>query len=411
MHFILKKIIFRLFLLSLFLALTMVNFAMEDTSKTLSLSNDNYYADLLPESAEAQKISGDIESCGNPKTAVGAGDKVYFVWDGIRNGKKRVFFREFSNGEFSKTVMFESDKDAADSEPDIAADAIGNPHIVWVGAKNNVQAIYYAHMSEGKWTFCNSIYETPGVNIESPAIGIGESVDDVYLSWQAGKGINYHIFAAVKNESKNFDTTMLSSDSFDHYNLYPQIFTKPYVSIFWYESIESEFILSGARYDKEQKTWLDADFDRFDKIACNRLPIIMMSQRARLAGIWYDSINNLDKIFLGLQDFNSGAGIPIDANSLLNESQPYGIITENDFALITFIDTNDSQVYFSAGKIELSAVKFITSPIKVSILYPGFYTHPRLASMKDKIILIWSSNQRDGGDGGIYFKIIELSNV
>jgi len=390
-----------------------INLAQSQTTDTINLPFSKNKTDGFFEIGSAIKINEESIACSHPRIAASSDDIVFFVWDGLLNNKRKIFFREFSNDRFKEPIVLETDLNSESSEPDITVDSKGNPHIVWVSEKDNLYSINYAFRLDDNWIYFPTVYQSNGLNLEVPVIGVANSSPEVFLAWQEGKGIDYHILAAVKNEQGKFLIYNLSEDSSDHYNLYPQIFTTPTPSVIWYESIESEFVLMGVRFDYETKLWESLELDGLTKIASNRLPIITISSSSRIAGLWYDSLDKLDKILLGLQYFNDGMGVQIDQNSIGNESQPFGIFRGNDFIFITFLESNleENQVFFTIARVEKSGAKFLDSPIQVTENGPGYYSSPRIAIGESKIFIVWSSNVRDGGDGGIYFTLITISNV
>lgn len=404
-----KKICIILF--SLFLFGGSLQFVNSETDQTLKLAIENYKKAIHVNEKEVQKINGLSESCSHPKVAAYSDNLIYFVWDGLYKGKRKIFLREYINNKFQEPIIIDIIQNSDNFEPDIAVDENGNPYIVWVSQKNSENTLYYAYRNNNKWNFFTITNESNGLNIESPVIGVKNLGRDVYIAWQAGKGINYHIYTAVRSDEEKFSVYRLSLDTSDHYNLYPQIFTKPYPVVFWYESVLSEFTLVGVKYDEENKTWKTIELDGLSKLASNRLPIIMMNNSANIAGVWYDSIDKLDRIFVGLQNFNNGKGIPTDTNSIFNQSQPYGIFKDNNLIYISFLNNDENQVYFTYCRLENSRIKFWGESIKVSSSEPGFYSNPKISVSENKIIIVWSSNIRDGGDGGVYIKIINVSYI
>ncbi len=402
-----KIIVFIYFIFSLFIGFIHTSAFAQNVNPITGNINEDRFEDYLG----SIKISGDESSCRNSKTISASENILYFVWDGIHNEKRKIFFREMISDKFSEVMILDPDPHSENSEPEITVDEKGNPHIVWVSKINEVSLLYYAYREKGRWIFLSNIYQTSNKNIESPVIGIKPDGNTVFLAWQAGKGINYNIFSAIKNISDNWAIYKLSIDSDKHYNLYPQIFMNPSTSVFWYESTDSGFILMGLKYDENMKIWNQADLDGLGKMAFKRLPVIMMDNTSKLAGVWYDSLNSLDKIFLGIQNYKEGIGIQVNKNSPFNESQPFGIFAGDRSIYLTFLNADENQVYFNLGILENQNVKFLDSSVRVSNAKPGFYSNPRITLAQNKIIIVWCSDLKGGGDGAVYIKIIKVLNV
>lgn len=364
--------------------------------------------DETTEVSQPQIISTDSEENTNVKISATPDGRIYVIWQGKKEGRFHIFFREKIGETWLEPVMVDNARENDDYDPALFVDKDSNPHIVWVSKQDQTQEIHYAYRLGSDWIFNPPIRSSREYNLECPTIVVS-SEGSPFIAWQEGKGIAYTIWCSFEDSKGNIHTLPVSEPDSDHYNIYPQLFLTPMSPmLLWYEAQEEGFVLRSAAYIKDVERWVDYPLDGMQLLPTNRLPVLYCTPKGNFFAVWYDNINGIDHIMFGTQDKDSQcAGIVIDDGSTLNNSLPSAVARDDDEVYICWradMEPLYSQIFFT--KISNN------EPGKTILLSDGienYYSHPDIAIDKDgRFNVVWFSNAREGGDGAVYYTTVEF---
>ncbi|MCD6385125.1 hypothetical protein J7M23_05035 [Candidatus Sumerlaeota bacterium] len=355
-----------------------------------------------------QIISTDSTENTNVKILAAPDGRIYVIWQGKKNERFHIFFREKIGENWLEPIMVDDVKENDDYDPAFFVDKDSNPHIVWVSKQNQTQEIHYAYRIGTDWIFNPPIRSSQEYNLECPSIIVGQN-GNPFIAWQEGKGIAYTIWCSFEDSKGNIQTRPVSEPDSDHYNIYPQLFVTPMSPmLLWYEAQEEGFVLRSAAFIKDVEKWVDYPLDGMQLLPTNRLPILYSTKKGNFFAVWYDNIDGVDHIMFGTQDQTTQcAGIIVDDGSTLNNSLPSAVAGNDDEVYICWradMETLFSQIFLT----KISNNK----PGKTILLSDGienYYSHPDMTIDKNgRFNIVWFSNAREGGDGAIYYTTVEF---
>ncbi len=352
-----------------------------------------------------ERISSIASNCSNPRVIVNASGDTFVVWQGSHKGRWRIFFRELQKGKWRDETLIDRTDAGDNTDPAIALDDKGNPHIVWVLTLPGHSEVRYAFRLQGEWIYPGALHTSLDKNCEFPEIAVQPETNRLFITWQEGRGSRYAIFCATQDRKGRFTSVKVSSPLARGYNLYPQIFIAPTPFVTWYESGESDFILRAALFNIQTEKWMRYDPDGLENLPANRLPFLTSDLEGLLYALWYDSDGATDRIYFARQgDASTAAGSVVDDNPKQMNNLPAGKVSR------------DGQVYVCwrgesifGGQIFIMKGNALTGEFKESNLVSDgqnlFYTHPSCAiAPGGSISIVWVSSVLDGGDGAIYFR-------
>lgn len=351
-----------------------------------------------------QKASIRSIVCSQPRVAM-TDNRIIFVWRGYLENRSRILFREKSDSDWSQEIPIDRTEWGNNSDPALALDEKGNPHIVWSFCDEEVSVIYYTRRIENNWLTPVVIRQLRGKNCEFPCIAIQPSTNRVFVAWQEGRGSLYSIHAAVEDGKGRFPEEQISPSGRQGFYTSPQIFISDEPVMLWFGSASDDFSLYAARFISRTEKWMSYKPDGLENLPCNLLPQLSAGEDGNLHAVWYDSDGNTDRIYYGRQyDENKCIGTIVEQNQNNINNLPFLSISPAGRAGLCWRGESISggQIFYSSAKIN-NGITF-NQPQMVSDGRKLFYTEP-VSALNDKgdAVIVWTSHALDGGDGGVYF--------
>lgn len=355
-----------------------------------------------------ERISIVSNHCSNPRVA-SCRDRIYIVWQGVKEDRARIFFRERLNREWGPEMILDRSEWGNNADPQIALDDNGNPHVTWIFTDLESSAVYYAFRLKNEWFFHAPLTQTSDKNCEFPDIGVESGTNRVFVAWQEGRGSRYAIMCSTQDNKGRFVKTQVSRPDARDYNVYPQIFLRPTPVIVWYGLRESNFALHATLLNLQTETWMRYDPAGFENIPSNRLPFIMADEEGLFYALWYDSDGSTDRIYLRPQgDSSRGRTVLVDDNPRWMNSVPSGVIGSDGtiYACWRGESIFGGQIFAATAKGGTHPRSFHESQL-ISDGQKLFYSQPDCClGGEHGVDVVWVSSALDGGDGAVYFRQI-----
>jgi hypothetical protein len=362
---------------------------------------------ICPGQAVQKRISVKSPNCSAPRVAVNSEGKTYVVWQGKLDGRSRIFFREQSGREWGSEIILDQSEWGDNSDPSIALDDMGNPHIAWSYSDEECSSIYYSFRLGQDWIHYGTISKNMEKNCEFPHIAVQNLTNRVYVVWQEGKGSRYVIKCAARSSKGRFNIKRISEMIRKGYNLYPVIFMEPIPVISWYGVGDSDFVLYSALLNIQTGEWMQYEPSGLEKMPVNRLPYVISDSGGILHVVWYDSDESTDRIYYASQgDSVSGKGKIVDDNPEKMNNLPRGVLDSNGKIFICWRGESlfGGQIFLTLSKKSFGLMEFGES-ILISDGQKLFYTQPDCVSEPSGAMkIVWVSNALDGGDGAVYIR-------
>ncbi|RMH27360.1 MAG: hypothetical protein D6691_06285 [Candidatus Hydrogenedentota bacterium] len=338
------------------------------------------------------------------------GDRVFVVWDGIVAGQRRIVGRESVQGEWLNEFVLDAEPAAANHSPDVAVDHMGNVHVVWLGRQSERDVVFYTARISEAWVPPIPLVAADDLRGSADAVTIAVAPDGrPWIAWQSGTANRVNIYCAeLCADRGEFVVHRLTPEAIN-YNLMPSIqFEHDTPVVYWYAAENATFSLIAARFLREQKTWELFVPKNLDQLPANRLPGLFAKGQEALAGIWYDQVQETERIFLGLQDpLTRGAGTIIDHRPrALNHPVVGTFSSGNLIAVWCSMDdqTSRPQVFYTRG-VQLPTDH--PDVLQVSDgRTSGFYNAPAVAPFDGGVVVTYTSDAAQGGDGSVLFQKI-----
>lgn len=358
------------------------------------------------ESILQERLSIASKDCTNPRL-VSKEDRIFVVWQGKIDERNRIFFRERRNGNWDPEIILDRSEWGNNTDPQIALDDEGNPHIIWIFSDPEISAVYYAFRLKEEWMFPDPLTQTPDKNCEFPDIGIETGTNRVFAVWQEGRGSKYAIMCSTQDKNGRFITIRISRPDSKGYNIYPQIFLSPTPVIVWYGLRDSDFALHAALLNIQTGSWMCYDPSGLENIPCNRLPFIMTDDQGLFYAVWYDSDGSTDRIFFNRQgDSSLDKAVIVDDNPQWMNSIPTGVVGSDKSIYICWRGESifGGQIFLATGSARTNPCTFQESQL-ISDGQKLFYTQlDCCANGNLGVDIVWVSSALDGGDGAVYFR-------
>lgn len=353
-----------------------------------------------------ERLSISSTDCNNPRIVSHDG-RLFVVWQGKKEERTRIFFRERVNQIWGPEIILDRSERGNNTDPQIALDDDGNPHVVWTFSDPRVSAVYYAFRLKDEWFFPDSLSETSNMNCEFPDIGVETGTNRVFVVWQEGRGSKYAIMCSTQDKKGRFVTIRVSLPDAQGYNIYPQIFLSPTPVIVWYGLRDSDFALHAALLNIQTEIWMRYEPAGFENIPGNRLPFIMTDDQGIFHAVWYDSDGSTDRIFFRRQGDSSLEKVMIvdDSPQWMN-SIPTGVVGPDKTIYICWRGESifGGQIFLAMGKGLTNPCSFQESRL-ISDGQKLFYTQLDCSADGDLgVDIVWVSSALDGGDGSVYFR-------
>ena len=366
------------------------------------------------------KVSRQSSACSNSRVAVSAENNIFIVWDGLLGGRSRIFFREKSAGRWGPEIILDRTDWGDNSEPAIALDEKGNPHVVWTfhdpavanalaESATELSAVHYAFRLRNNWVMPVIIRQNAEKNCEFADIAVQSGTNRVFVTWQEGRGSIYAIWCATQDKKGRFVAEQVSATERQGYNMYPEIFIAPTTFVTWYGAEGSDFSLHAALFNIQTERWMRYAPDGLENLPANRLPYLMADMQGVLHAVWYDSDGSTDRIYFGRQgDGSSCKGFIVDGNPRRINSLPMGVVSQRGRIYLCWRGESifGGQVFLTSGVGDYP-FRF-EEPTLVSDGQKLFYTEPDCApDAAGGVVAVWVSSALDGGDGAVYMRSIK----
>ncbi len=341
--------------------------------------------------------------------ATATGDRILVVWDGIVAGQRRIIARESVQGEWLNELILDSDPATESHSPDVVIDQMGNAHVVWLGRMSDRDVVFYTARISESWIPPIPIVAADDQRGSADAVTLALAPDGrPWIAWQSGTANRVNIYCAeLCPDRGEFVVHRLTPEAIN-YNLLPSIqFQNDTPEVYWYAAENATFSLIGARFLREQRTWELFVPKNLDQLPANRLPGLFARGQETLAGIWYDQVQETERVFLGLQDpVSRGAGTIIDHRPrAVNHPVVGSFSSGNLIAVWCSIDdlTSRPQVFYTRGaQLPANFPDVQLSDGRTG----GFYNAPAVAPFDGGVAVTYTSDAAQGGDGSVLFQKI-----
>ena len=354
-----------------------------------------------------ERISDSGSGCSNPCIIVSKTDDTFAVWQGVKNSRSRIFFRERKGKIWTQEILLDRSESGDNTDAGIALDEQGNPYVVWSLADAEISSIQYAFRLKGEWIYSQPLREIKDKNCEFPCIAIERGTNRTFVAWQEGRGSQYAIYCATQDSSGRFVPVQLSRQGAQGYNVYPEIFIAPSPVITWYGVNDSNFVLRVALFNMQTEKWMRYDPAGLENLPANRLPFLMTDADGILHAVWYDSDGSTDRIYFARQeDASFGKGVIVDDNPERMNNTPFGMVGQDKNLYLCWRGESlfGGQIFLTVGVPQATFYDFKESHL-VSDGQKLFYTQPDCYTYSDGSVgLVWISSALDGGDGSVYFR-------
>jgi hypothetical protein len=125
-----------------------------------------------------------------PQIALDADGHPHAVWQGNDGGSvQRIYYSENTGSGWTTPENISPGTMTNNSEPQIALDAGGNPHVVWYGYDGSTLRIYYSENTGGTWTTPQDLTPSATDNNQNPQIAL-DSGGNPHVVWHGQDGIS-----------------------------------------------------------------------------------------------------------------------------------------------------------------------------------------------------------------------------
>ncbi|MCX7718060.1 MAG: hypothetical protein N2111_06610, partial [Candidatus Sumerlaeaceae bacterium] len=213
--------------------------------------------------------------------------------------------------------------------------------------------------------------------------------------------------AWLEPETGQWGVTELSSAT-EGYGLYPAIvLTSASASVVWYRANGADFTLVERPIGPAAlETHAATPVTGLEALPANRFPTILRDSTGRLAGLWYDEIENADRILVGVQgppDY--GRGKVVDQRSDAENREVAGAALRERLLVVTWVAESPG-----AGTEVMAAVgnQPPLMQIAVSEGEKDWFARPTAAPLQGGAAVAWESSTEFGGSGDILFREVRL---
>ena len=361
------------------------------------------------EASLQEKVSLKASSCSGPRVAVNAEQQVFFVWEGLLEGRSRIFFRGKNGPDWEPETILDGTEWGDNTEPSITLDDHGNPYVVWTFHDQECSSVYYTFRLRNSWVQPVLLRQSGENNCEFADIAVQPGTNRIFVTWQEGRGSRYAIYAATQDKGGKFVTEQVSAPEHAGFNSFPQMAIAPTPFLTWYGSGESDFLLHAALFDLQTEHWMRYEPSGLERLPANRLPFLMPDEQGTLFAVWYDSDGATDRIYFRRQgDASSDKGLIVDGNPERMNNLPMGVVSLQGRVFICWRGESlfGGQIFLTSGEA-VSGSEFQESQL-ISDGQKLFYTEPDCApDPQGGVAVVWASSALDGGDGSVYYRHVK----
>jgi len=354
-----------------------------------------------------ERISEQSENCSNPRVIVNKQGQSFTIWQGLEQDRSRIYFRERQGQTWGPEMIIDRSEWGNNTNPRIALDQTGQPHVVWAFSDEEVSAVHYAFRIETQWFHSEPIRKTSGKNCEFPTIKVEAQSNRVFITWQEGRGSDYAVFCSTQDINGQFTPVQISHPVARAYNIYPEIFITPTPLVAWYGMSDADIDLHAAIFNIQTREWMEYQPAGFENLPVNRFPYLMTDSGGILYALWFDSDGATDRIFFSRQaEAESGKGEIVDDNPERMNNIPSGVVDADKNVFICWRGESlfGGQIFLSQGENLHSPYQFKESRL-ISDGQNLFYTQPDCFPCPNRgVDIVWISNALDGGNGAVYYR-------
>jgi BNR repeat-like domain len=173
----------------------------------------------------------------NPAIAVGPSGNVHVIWYDKASGSYEIYYKKSTDGGTTWLAGQRLTWTGGSYVPDIAVDAVGNPHVVWERLMDGHYEVFYRKSTDGgtTWLASQRLTWNSGDSME-PVIAV-DSTGSLHVAWYDYTPGNYEVYY---RKSKDGGATWsagkrLTWTSFDSYEVSLALDLSDNPHVVWYE--------------------------------------------------------------------------------------------------------------------------------------------------------------------------------
>ncbi len=340
-----------------------------------------------------------------PCVAAAVDGKIGCAWISTRAGQRHVLFRERIGGQWTEGVEFGGLPNQFPSNPTLLYDEDANPHLIWRDGPEFQGQIVYAYRHSGIWIEYGPISGETGADVANPSVAFGP-VGRLYVAWEQGAGSFSDIAVAILEPDGRVSRALMSQSGNERFNVYPAVLGGRRPVVYWYAEGDFGLGLEAREFDPvSSHRDPPKALPDLSPLPANRLPYLFGLDSDRVMGVWHDSVNGVERIFLGqsAESFQVGADI-VDNNEQGANGQPFGAMSLSGDPVVCWIgDTPPGTCVFVRKRVAGDW----TPAASLSLPEPPYPWHPRLAADNDSAHVVWTSEVEHGGTGNIFYSRVQ----
>jgi hypothetical protein len=136
------------------------------------------------------------------------GDKIYVVWEDLRDGHFEIYLKEFDGSQWSKDKRVTNSTEAS-LFPNLCVDSKGTAHIVWQEDGPGGYRIFYTSYEQGNFGSLVPLVDSPGEAIGASIASAGE---ELHLVWSDSRDGDWEIYHKTCDSAWSDDTRLTHSE-------------------------------------------------------------------------------------------------------------------------------------------------------------------------------------------------------